>query len=186
MARERDCVSSLRGSLGWTELTQSFTAQSVCRVVNFQLFLRALIALLLLAFLPFSLICREKYLNTLLQVEAMLKLWFPHIPMQPVLTSTSNATFTPGSLQDTSSSIPPHKHRDQLHIPVKVSFSAILRHFHAFSLSPIVASFTDEPCFAFLEASTQLDRHRLPHTVPCSLQVPPSQFGGKESPGRRL
>ncbi|CAF97864.1 unnamed protein product, partial [Tetraodon nigroviridis] len=28
----------------------------------------------------------ERYLNTLLQVEAMLKLWFPHIPTQPAST----------------------------------------------------------------------------------------------------
>lgn len=48
MAHERDCVSSLRGSLGWIEFAQSFTAQSVCRVMNSQLFLRALIDLLLL------------------------------------------------------------------------------------------------------------------------------------------
>lgn len=122
MARERDCVSSLRGSPGGIELAQSFTAHSVCRVVKFQLFLRALIGLLLLTFLSFSIIRREKYLSTLLQVEAMLKLWFPHIPTQPALTSSSNTTFTTGSLQDTSSSTPPHKHRDQLHIPVKVSF----------------------------------------------------------------
>ncbi|XP_015236737.1 PREDICTED: uncharacterized protein LOC107088827 [Cyprinodon variegatus] len=63
--------------------------------------------------------CGEKYLNTLLQVEAMLKLWFPHISSQPVSSSSSVAASPTHSLQDTSSSTPPHKHRDQLHIPVK-------------------------------------------------------------------
>ncbi|TNN02728.1 hypothetical protein fugu_010215 [Takifugu bimaculatus] len=61
----------------------------------------------------------EKYLNTLLQVEVMLKLWFPHIRAQPVSASSSITAFTARSLQDSSGSIPPHKHRDQLHIPVK-------------------------------------------------------------------
>uniref|UniRef100_A0A3Q2R3C0 Circadian associated repressor of transcription n=1 Tax=Fundulus heteroclitus TaxID=8078 RepID=A0A3Q2R3C0_FUNHE len=63
--------------------------------------------------------CGEKYLNTLLQVEAMLKLWFPHIATQPVSSSSSVATSPAHSLQDASSATPPHKHRDQLHIPVK-------------------------------------------------------------------
>ncbi|XP_069551980.1 circadian-associated transcriptional repressor-like [Brachyistius frenatus] len=61
----------------------------------------------------------EKYLNTLLQVEMMLKLWFPQISTQPVSAASSVATSRARSLQDTSSSTPPHKHRDQLHIPVK-------------------------------------------------------------------
>ncbi|XP_008290926.1 uncharacterized protein LOC103365295 [Stegastes partitus] len=61
----------------------------------------------------------EKYLNTLLQVEMMLKLWFPHIPVQPVSAASSVAMSPARSLQDTSNSTPPHKHRDQLHIPVK-------------------------------------------------------------------
>ncbi|KAL7393601.1 hypothetical protein ABVT39_013452 [Epinephelus coioides] len=61
----------------------------------------------------------EKYLNTLLQVEIMLKLWFPQISTQPVSAASSVAASPARSLQDTSSSTPPHKHRDQLHIPVK-------------------------------------------------------------------
>ncbi|XP_039974812.1 circadian-associated transcriptional repressor-like [Xiphias gladius] len=61
----------------------------------------------------------EKYLNTLLQVEMMLKLWFPQIPTQPVSAASSIATSPARSLHDTASSTPPHKHRDQLHIPVK-------------------------------------------------------------------
>ncbi|CAN9513627.1 unnamed protein product [Ophioblennius macclurei] len=61
----------------------------------------------------------EKYLNTLLQVEMMLKLWFPQIPTQPV-SAASSVTASPARChQDTSSVTPPHKHRDQLHIPVK-------------------------------------------------------------------
>lgn len=63
---------------------------------------------------------REKYLNTLLQVEMMLKLWFPQILTQPVSTASSVATSPARSLQEASGSTPPHKHRDQLHIPVKV------------------------------------------------------------------
>ncbi|XP_068180633.1 uncharacterized protein [Antennarius striatus] len=61
----------------------------------------------------------EKYLNTLLQVEGMLKLWFPHISAQSVSAASSVAASPAHSLQDTSSCTPPHKHRDQLHIPVK-------------------------------------------------------------------
>nr|XP_046256360.1 circadian-associated transcriptional repressor-like isoform X2 [Scatophagus argus]XP_046256361.1 circadian-associated transcriptional repressor-like isoform X2 [Scatophagus argus] len=61
----------------------------------------------------------EKYLNTLLQVEVMLKLWFPQIAAHPVSASSSVAASPARSLQDTSTSTPPHKHRDQLHIPVK-------------------------------------------------------------------
>uniref|UniRef100_A0A3P8SCN1 Circadian associated repressor of transcription a n=1 Tax=Amphiprion percula TaxID=161767 RepID=A0A3P8SCN1_AMPPE len=61
----------------------------------------------------------ERYLNTLLQVEMMLKLWFPQIPTQLVSVASSDATSPPRSLQDTSGSMPPHKYRDQLHIPVK-------------------------------------------------------------------
>ncbi|KAM8734288.1 uncharacterized protein AB9X84_023132 [Acanthopagrus schlegelii] len=61
----------------------------------------------------------EKYLNTLLQVEVMLKLWFPQIPAQPVSTASSVTTSPARSFQGASCSTPPHKHRDQLHIPVK-------------------------------------------------------------------
>lgn len=63
--------------------------------------------------------CGEKYLNTLLQVEMMLKLWFPQIPIQPVSAASSVASSPTCSLRDASGSTPPHKHRDQLHIPVK-------------------------------------------------------------------
>ncbi|KAJ8354846.1 hypothetical protein SKAU_G00224130 [Synaphobranchus kaupii] len=51
-----------------------------------------------------------KYLHTLLQVEMMLKLWFPQI--SPHAPSTSERCAP-------AHSTPPHKHRDQLHIPVK-------------------------------------------------------------------
>ncbi|XP_059196069.1 uncharacterized protein LOC131976875 isoform X2 [Centropristis striata] len=61
----------------------------------------------------------ERYLNTLLQVEVMLKLWFPQIHTQPVSVASSVAASPARSLKDTTSSTPPHKHRDQLHIPVK-------------------------------------------------------------------
>ncbi|KAF7663605.1 hypothetical protein LDENG_00205470 [Lucifuga dentata] len=61
-----------------------------------------------------------KYLNILLQVEMMLKLWFPQVPTCPVSAASSTAMSPACSVQHTSSSsTPPHKHRDQLHIPVK-------------------------------------------------------------------
>ncbi|CAL8341679.1 unnamed protein product [Gadus morhua 'NCC'] len=58
--------------------------------------------------------CGEKYLSTLLQVEMMLKLWFPH-----VTPSSSPASSTPPPTLSFTRSIPPHKHKDQSHIPVK-------------------------------------------------------------------
>ncbi|XP_071387692.1 circadian-associated transcriptional repressor-like [Centroberyx affinis] len=61
----------------------------------------------------------EKYLNTLLQVEMMLKLWFPQISTLSVPAASSSATPPNLSPQDAPSITPPHKHRDQLHIPVK-------------------------------------------------------------------
>ncbi|XP_035387003.1 LOW QUALITY PROTEIN: circadian-associated transcriptional repressor-like [Electrophorus electricus] len=58
----------------------------------------------------------EKYLPTLLQVEMMLKLWFPQVTLRP----TGRAVSIDQSGQGTSSgTTPPHKHKDQLHIPVK-------------------------------------------------------------------
>ncbi|XP_036395332.1 circadian-associated transcriptional repressor-like [Megalops cyprinoides] len=51
-----------------------------------------------------------KYLHTLLKVEMMLKLWFPQISPCPPSTTDSSAP---------PRSTPPHKHKDQLHIPVK-------------------------------------------------------------------
>ncbi|XP_034030596.1 uncharacterized protein LOC117514317 [Thalassophryne amazonica] len=63
--------------------------------------------------------CGEKYLNTLLQVEMMLKLWFPQVPTHPVPAASSVSTSSARPLQDASSFTPPHKHRNQLHIPVK-------------------------------------------------------------------
>ncbi|XP_061531600.1 uncharacterized protein LOC133402048 [Phycodurus eques] len=65
----------------------------------------------------------EKYLNTLLQVEMMLKLWFPQISTLPTSAASSMAPSPTRILQDTPGgtpgTTPPHKHRDQLHIPVK-------------------------------------------------------------------
>lgn len=63
--------------------------------------------------------CGEKYLNTLLQVEVMLKVWFPQIQTFPVSAASSVATSPALSLQDTAGFTPPHKHKDQSHIPVK-------------------------------------------------------------------
>ncbi|XP_029920111.1 circadian associated repressor of transcription a [Myripristis murdjan] len=51
----------------------------------------------------------EKYLRTLLQVEMMLKVWFPQVAFQ------SSDTLT----QSTASSLPTRWHQNQLHIPVK-------------------------------------------------------------------
>uniref|UniRef100_A0A3B1IXV4 Circadian-associated transcriptional repressor-like n=2 Tax=Astyanax mexicanus TaxID=7994 RepID=A0A3B1IXV4_ASTMX len=58
----------------------------------------------------------EKYLPTLLQIEMMLKVWFPQVILHP-----SEPT-TPKKHSEQSTSVvntPPHKHKDQLHIPVK-------------------------------------------------------------------
>lgn len=63
--------------------------------------------------------CGEKYLNTLLQVEVMLKLWFPQIQTFPVSAASSVATSPALSLHDTAGFTPPHKNKDQSHIPVK-------------------------------------------------------------------
>ncbi|KAJ0066166.1 hypothetical protein NL108_001404, partial [Boleophthalmus pectinirostris] len=63
--------------------------------------------------------CGEKYLNTLLQVEVMLKLWFPQIATFPVSAASSVATSPALSLQDTAGFTPSHRHKDQSHIPVK-------------------------------------------------------------------
>lgn len=141
----------------------------VAGVTTLQPRLRAGMDFLLLTCVSLSLARREKYLNTLLQVEAMLKLWFPHIPVQPVSAPPGNTTFLSGSLQDTSNLVPPHKHRDQLHIPVKVRWCSALRRIHAFFTE---SSVPIDPRLPFLEASAQLDGHGLPHAVPRSLQVP--------------
>ncbi|KAM8871007.1 uncharacterized protein AB9W97_017542 isoform 2-T3 [Spinachia spinachia] len=61
----------------------------------------------------------EKYLNTLLQVEVMLKLWFPQIHAQAVSADTGASASPAAPLHNTPRSLPPHKHRDQSHIPVK-------------------------------------------------------------------
>ncbi|XP_047009269.1 circadian associated repressor of transcription a [Ictalurus punctatus] len=58
----------------------------------------------------------EKYLPTLLQVEMMLKLWFPQVSLQATGTSASGQLSGQGP---PSGSTPPHKQKDQLHIPVK-------------------------------------------------------------------
>ncbi|KAL1259059.1 hypothetical protein QQF64_009636, partial [Cirrhinus molitorella] len=62
----------------------------------------------------------EKYLPTLLQIEMMLKLWFPQVTAQVSVTPNS-ADLSPQNISSHGSSniTPPHKHKDQLHIPVK-------------------------------------------------------------------
>ncbi|KAJ8005059.1 hypothetical protein DPEC_G00142730 [Dallia pectoralis] len=61
----------------------------------------------------------EKYMNTLLRVEMMLKMWFPqvsHSTSQPAkLTGTADTHPT----RDTPKCPHLHKHTDQSHIPVK-------------------------------------------------------------------
>ncbi|XP_073339651.1 circadian associated repressor of transcription a [Pagrus major] len=51
----------------------------------------------------------EKYLQNLLQIEVMLKMWFPQQAFQS--TDTPSQTITPRQ--------PPHWHQNQLHMPVK-------------------------------------------------------------------
>lgn len=53
----------------------------------------------------------EKYMGTLLQVEVMLKVWFPQVIIQH-RDETS-------SLHNPIASVPPRWNQDQLHIPVK-------------------------------------------------------------------
>ncbi|KAK9960499.1 hypothetical protein ABG768_008354 [Culter alburnus] len=62
----------------------------------------------------------EKYLPTLLQIEVMLKLWFPQVTAQ-VSVTPNPADFSPQNISTHGKSniTPPHKHKDQLHIPVK-------------------------------------------------------------------
>ena len=55
--------------------------------------------------------CSEKYLQNLLQIEVMLKTWFPQQAFQSA--DTPRQTITPRQL-------PPHWHQNQLHMPVKV------------------------------------------------------------------
>ncbi|XP_030268846.1 circadian associated repressor of transcription a [Sparus aurata] len=52
----------------------------------------------------------EKYLQNLLQIEVMLKMWFPQKAFQSA--ETPRQTITPRQL-------PPHWHQNQLHMPVK-------------------------------------------------------------------
>ncbi|XP_060948230.1 circadian associated repressor of transcription a [Limanda limanda] len=51
----------------------------------------------------------EKYLQNLLQIEMMLKIWFPQLAFQTIVTP--NPTITPR--------YPPHWRQNQLHMPVK-------------------------------------------------------------------
>ncbi|KPP62039.1 circadian transcriptional repressor C1orf51-like [Scleropages formosus] len=57
----------------------------------------------------------ERYLHTLLQVEMMLKLWFPHVSQKTSVAINPQPPLPHNLPQST----PPHKHKDQLHIPVK-------------------------------------------------------------------
>ncbi|KAG9355345.1 hypothetical protein JZ751_000183 [Albula glossodonta] len=57
----------------------------------------------------------EKYLHTLLQVEMMLKLWFPQIST----CAPTTTTHLPVRTETIPCSTPQRWHRDQLHIPVK-------------------------------------------------------------------
>uniref|UniRef100_A0A4W6F9C4 Circadian associated repressor of transcription a n=1 Tax=Lates calcarifer TaxID=8187 RepID=A0A4W6F9C4_LATCA len=51
----------------------------------------------------------EKYLQNLLQIEMMLKMWFPQVAYRPI--DTPIQTVTP--------QLSPHWHQNQLHMPVK-------------------------------------------------------------------
>lgn len=57
-----------------------------------------------------SLFCSEKYLRNLLQIEAMLKIWFPQVAFQ---SDARNQAGIPR--------LPSQWHRNQLHMPVKVN-----------------------------------------------------------------
>ncbi|XP_010883108.2 circadian-associated transcriptional repressor isoform X2 [Esox lucius] len=61
----------------------------------------------------------EKYMNTLLQVEMMLKMWFPQVsPLAPQPAKPTGPAATT-STRDTPKCPHLHKHTDQSHIPVK-------------------------------------------------------------------
>ncbi|XP_030640572.1 circadian-associated transcriptional repressor [Chanos chanos] len=63
----------------------------------------------------------ERYLPTLLQVEMMLKLWFPQVCPTAPTVSVPPPLSTPNShsSKNSQTTTPVHKHRDQRHIPVK-------------------------------------------------------------------
>lgn len=61
-------------------------------------------------FMFFSLFCSEKYLRNLLQIEVMLKVWFPQVEFQ---SNTPSQTSIPR--------LPTRWQQNQLHMPVKVS-----------------------------------------------------------------
>uniref|UniRef100_A0A8C1L6W3 Circadian-associated transcriptional repressor-like n=1 Tax=Cyprinus carpio TaxID=7962 RepID=A0A8C1L6W3_CYPCA len=108
----------------------------------------------------------EKYLPTLLQIEVMLKLWFPQVTVQvsvtpnPADVSPQNI-FTHGS----SNITPPHKHKDQLHIPVKVRDThethSILSCVHHFILCDFCIDALFYSLMALAEAKIELVRHRF-------------------------
>uniref|UniRef100_A0A672GK37 Circadian associated repressor of transcription n=1 Tax=Salarias fasciatus TaxID=181472 RepID=A0A672GK37_SALFA len=125
----------------------------------------------------------EKYLNTLLQVEMMLKLWFPQIPTQPVSAASSVATSPTRCLQDTSSSTPPHKHRDQLHIPVKVSGTDSDGDEHS-KLSQYKAGQSSEPSLTWVHVAPILSPRKacVPHEGAAALA---GTYEKILAPGRR-
>lgn len=61
-------------------------------------------------FVPF-ISCSEKYLQNLLQIEVMLKIWFPQVTFQPADAPS----------QTTIPRLRTQWHQNQLHMPVKVS-----------------------------------------------------------------
>jgi len=78
---------------------------------------------------------REKYLPTLLQIEGMLKLWFPQVTAQVSVTpNPADFSLRNISTLGKSNTTPPHKHKDQLHIPVKVRVDTHKRHMLVYSI----------------------------------------------------
>lgn len=178
-------VTALTGTAEKHHTSEDIQSRSIYRIINIQMFSAPSVPQLTLNLS--SSFFREKYLNTLIKVEMMLKLWFPQIPTLPVSAAPSIATSPARSLQETSSSTPPHKHRDQLHIPVKVRIHAFLCaqldschhhnfyiHFQMTLLSPA----------HFPEAQTKLDRYGHTHAFPGASQVPSYQRRREEGETR--
>uniref|UniRef100_A0A673NEE6 Circadian-associated transcriptional repressor-like n=1 Tax=Sinocyclocheilus rhinocerous TaxID=307959 RepID=A0A673NEE6_9TELE len=109
----------------------------------------------------------EKYLPTLLQIEVMLKLWFPQVTAQ-VSVTPNPADLSPQNISTHGSSniTPPHKHKDQLHIPVKVRDAHKRHSILSGALHFILCDFVDIDALfysllALAEAKIELVRHRF-------------------------
>ncbi|XP_071374195.1 circadian-associated transcriptional repressor-like [Centroberyx affinis] len=110
----------------------------------------------------------EKYLHTLLQVEMMLKLWFPQVGFQPSVTP----------IQNTTPILPSRWRQNQLHIPVKKRKLSWLDPEPSSTLSP--------PCKRHQQGMLgSCQAATFPDTVStCLPGAPKKQRGPEEGKGR--